>query len=214
MPENVANNVTKVLENVIENGTGQNAKALGRAAAGKTGTTDANKSAWFVGYTQQLSTSVAMFREDPESHKLLSMNGTAGVDSIHGGDIPTAVWTEYMKAALDGKPDPGFPEATKIGEVADQSGAPSPSASASASPSESASESPSASPSGPSTPPTPSTSGTCSPWDFDCEESGGNGNGGADTGGGGVTPTPTETDTGDPGNSRGNGNGGLFGGNG
>ncbi|MFC9084535.1 penicillin-binding transpeptidase domain-containing protein, partial [Streptomyces sp. NPDC057062] len=89
MPENVANNVTDVLENVIENGTAQHAKELGRRAAGKTGTTDENKSAWFVGYTQQLSTSVAMFREDPKSHKLLSMNGTAGKDSIHGGDIPT-----------------------------------------------------------------------------------------------------------------------------
>ncbi|MEU5364904.1 transglycosylase domain-containing protein [Streptomyces sp. NPDC005925] len=214
MPENVANNVTDVLQNVIKNGTGKNALALGRTAAGKTGTTDENKSAWFVGYTQQLSTSVAMFREDPESHKLLSMNGTAGVDSIHGGDIPTSVWTEYMKAALADKPDPGFPEATKIGEIADQPGAPSPSPSATASPSQSASESPSASPTGPSLPPTPSTSGTCSPWDFDCEETGGNSNGGADTGGGGVTPTPTGTATDDPGNSRGNGNGGLFGGTG
>ncbi len=126
MPENVANNVTDVLENVIENGTAQYAKELGRRAAGKTGTTDENKSAWFVGYTQQLSTAVAMFREDPKSHKLLSMNGTAGKDSIHGGDIPTQVWTEFMKVALKGASDPGFPEAEKIGEVADGVGAPSP----------------------------------------------------------------------------------------
>jgi membrane peptidoglycan carboxypeptidase len=215
MPENVANNVTDVLENVIENGTGKNAKALGRTAAGKTGTTDENKSAWFVGYTQQLSTSVAMFREDPGSHKLLSMNGTAGVDSIHGGDIPTLVWTEYMRAALEGEPDPGFPEPTKIGEVADQVGAPSPTPSVTASPTQSPSESPSPSPTEPSPTPTPSTTETCSPWDFDCEENGGNTNGGTDSGGGGdVTPTPTTTETGEPGNSRGNGNGGLFGGTG
>jgi membrane peptidoglycan carboxypeptidase len=215
MPENVANNVTDVLENVIENGTGKNAKALGRTAAGKTGTTDENKSAWFVGYTQQLSTSVAMFREDPGSHKLLSMNGTAGVDSIHGGDIPTLVWTEYMRAALEGEPDPGFPEPTKIGEVADQVGAPTPTPSVTASPTQSPSESPSPSPTEPSPTPTPSTTETCSPWDFDCEENGGNTNGGTDSGGGGdVTPTPTTTETGEPGNSRGNGNGGLFGGTG
>ncbi|MEV6962049.1 transglycosylase domain-containing protein [Streptomyces sp. NPDC051207] len=215
MPENVANNLTDVLENVIENGTGKNARALGRTAAGKTGTTDENKSAWFVGYTQQLSTAVAMFREDPESHKLLSMNGTAGVDSIHGGDIPTSVWTEYMRAALEGEPDPGFPEPTTIGEIADQAGAPSPTPSFTASPTPSPSASPSATPSEPSPTPTPSTTETCSAWDFDCEESGGNTNGGADTGGGGdVTPTPTMTETGEPGNSRGNSNGGLFGGTG
>ncbi|CAM5343271.1 peptidoglycan glycosyltransferase OS=Streptomyces albaduncus OX=68172 GN=FHS32_004464 PE=4 SV=1 [Streptomyces griseoloalbus] len=121
-----ANNVTDVLENVIENGTAQHAKELGAGRPGKTGTTDENKSAWFVGYTQQLSTAVAMFREDPKSHKLLSMNGTAGKDSIHGGDIPTQVWTEFMKVALKGTSDPGFPEAEKIGEVADGVGAPSP----------------------------------------------------------------------------------------
>ncbi|MDG9718602.1 transglycosylase domain-containing protein [Streptomyces sp. DH24] len=215
MPENVANNVTDVLENVIQNGTAKNAKALGRTAAGKTGTTDENKSAWFVGYTQQLSTSVAMFREDPGSHKLLSMNGTAGVDSIHGGDIPTLVWTEYMRAALEGQPDPGFPAATKIGEIADQVGAPSPSPSVTASPSQSASESPSASPTESSPTPTPSATETCSAWDFDCEENGGNTNGGTDTGGSGeVTPTPSTTETGDTGTSRGNGNGGFFGGTG
>jgi membrane peptidoglycan carboxypeptidase len=91
MPENVAHNVTDILENVIETGTGYKAQGLGRTAAGKTGTTDKNKSAWWVGYTQQLATSVAMFREDPKDHELLSMNGTAGEKSIHGGDVPTQI---------------------------------------------------------------------------------------------------------------------------
>jgi membrane peptidoglycan carboxypeptidase len=213
MPENVANNVTKVLENVIENGTGKNAKALGRTAAGKTGTTDENKSAWFVGYTQQLSTSVAMFRENPKSHALLSMNGTAGVDSIHGGDIPTQVWTEYMKVALKGKSDPGFPEPTPIGEVYDQVGAPSPSPSITVEPSETeteeASPSPSASESEPT--PTPSQSETCRPFEW-CGDTGGTDTGGT---GGGVTPTPTASETSGEGNGNGNGgngNGGIFGG--
>ena len=219
MPENVANNVTDVLENVIENGTAQHAKELGRRAAGKTGTTDENKSAWFVGYTQQLSTSVAMFREDPKSHKLLSMNGTAGKDSIHGGDIPTQVWTEFMKAALKGESDPGFPKAEKIGEVADGVGAPSPT------PTETETEeaSPSATPSPTETvtaPPSPTETETCGPFDFRCrdeeEANGGTGNGGADNGGtdGGVTTSPDPTETEDPGGTRGNGNGGLFGGTG
>ncbi|MFD7460604.1 MULTISPECIES: transglycosylase domain-containing protein [unclassified Streptomyces] len=214
MPDNVANNVTKVLENVIENGTGKNAKALGRTAAGKTGTTDENKSAWFVGYTQQLSTSIAMFRENPKSHALLSMNGTAGVDSIHGGDIPTQVWTEYMKVALKGKSDPGFPEPTPIGDVFDQVGAPSPTPSVTVEPSETETEEATPSPSASETSPTPSPSESkeCRPFEW-CGDDGGTDTGGT---GGDVTPTPTATvptDTGGNGNGNGgNGNGGIFGG--
>lgn len=208
MEANVANNVTDTLENVIQNGTGQNAKALGRTAAGKTGTTDSNKSAWFVGYTRQLSTSVAMFRENPKDHELLSMNGTAGVASIHGGDIPTSVWTEYMKAALKGKSDPGFPEATKIGEVNDEVGAPSPTPTVTATqPSETPTESPSPTPSDTPTTETPSPTDTCQFGWGNCQQNGGTDAGNTD---GGVTESPTPTDTTGNGNTRGNGNGGLF----
>ncbi|MET8943208.1 transglycosylase domain-containing protein [Streptomyces sp. NPDC004542] len=208
MDANVANNVTDTLENVIQNGTGQNAKVLGRTAAGKTGTTDSNKSAWFVGYTRQLSTSVAMFRENPKNHTLLSMNGTAGVESIHGGDIPTSVWTEYMKAALKGKSDPGFPDAEEIGEVHDEAGAPSPTPTVTATqPSETPTESPSPTPSDTPTTETPSPTDSCQLGWGNCQN-----DGGTDTGGttGGVTDSPTPTDTTGAGNSRGNGNGGLF----
>ncbi|MFI1419808.1 transglycosylase domain-containing protein [Streptomyces sp. NPDC020731] len=221
MPENVANNVTDTLENVIENGTGYHAQKLGRAAAGKTGTTDENKSAWWVGYTQQLSTSIAMFREDPKNHKLLSMNGTAGEDSIHGGDVPTQIWTEYMKAALKGEDDPGFPEAEKIGEIADGIGAPSPTPTVTET-EEAEEETPSAppSPTQTETTPTPTDTATCGPFDFNCEdeeETGGTDTGGTDNGGtdGGATGSPDPTTSSDTGNSRGNGNGsdgGLFGG--
>ncbi|MFI8241022.1 transglycosylase domain-containing protein [Streptomyces sp. NPDC085866] len=211
MDANIANNVTDVLENVIQNGTAQNAKALGRTAAGKTGTTDSNKSAWFVGYTQQLSTSVAMFRENPKDHELLSMNGTAGKDSIHGGDIPTLVWTEYMKAALKNANDSGFPDATEIGKVQDEAGAPSPTPSVTITPSPTPDDSPSPSPSETATSPTPTPSDSCQfGWGNNCNNTGGGtGNGGTD---GGTTPTPTATDTTgtSTGTSKGNGNGGIF----
>ncbi|MCS0601696.1 penicillin-binding protein [Streptomyces sp. LP11] len=212
---NIANNVTDVLQNVIQNGTATKAKALGRTAAGKTGTTDANKSAWFVGYTQQLSTSIAMFRENPKDHKLLSMNGTAGSDSIHGGDIPTLVWTKYMEAALKGKSDPGFPDATEIGKVQDEAGAPSPTPSISITPSDTPSDTPSPTPSKTTPSPTPTPSDTCQlGWGDDCTDNGGADNGGVDAGGtdGGPSPDPTGTETDDGGNTRGNGNGGIFGG--
>ncbi|CAL9304456.1 transglycosylase domain-containing protein [Streptomyces sp. SudanB182_2057] len=219
MDPNIANNVTDVLENVIQNGTAKKALALGRTAAGKTGTTDENKSAWFVGYTQQLSTSVAMFRENPKDHRLLSMNGTANTDSIHGGDIPTQVWTDYMKAALKGQSDPGFPKATPIGTVQNQAGAPSPTPSFTPTPSRTPSATPTPTPSKTTPTPTPSASETCGfGWGDDCGENGvGGGNGGTDGGGdgiggtdtggtdGGTFPTPTGTETTRPGNSRGAG---------
>ncbi|MEV4335817.1 transglycosylase domain-containing protein [Streptomyces sp. NPDC049590] len=239
MDPNIANNITDVLENVIQNGTGKKALELGRTAAGKTGTTDKNKSAWFVGYTQQLSTSVAMFRENPKDHKLLSMNGTAHTDSIHGGDIPTQVWTDYMKAALKGMSDPGFPKASPIGTVQDQAGAPSPTPSVIPTPSRSASDTPTPTPSKESTTPSPSASDTCGVGSGDhCEDNGnGNGTGGGNDGGigggndggggdgiggtetggttdGGTIPTPSGTESPGTGNSRGNGNGNGNGNNG
>ncbi|MFE6907246.1 transglycosylase domain-containing protein [Streptomyces erythrochromogenes] len=170
MDNAVADNVTKVLENVIENGTGKKAKKLGRPAAGKTGTTDENKSAWFVGYTPELSTSVVLFRTDPNSaeKKLISMKGVGDIPSLHGGDIPAEIWTEYMGEALKGAPVKKFPEAEDIGVTADSAGAPSPTPVAPASPSPSPSTVP---PSSPSPSPSPSKGGgrPCKPWELYCD---------------------------------------------
>ncbi|MFE2476886.1 transglycosylase domain-containing protein [Streptomyces sp. NPDC059389] len=204
MDDAIADNVTKVLENVVDNGTGTKVRKLGftRPAAGKTGTTDQNKSAWFVGYTPELSTSVALFRTDPNSKdkKLISMNGVGGVDSIHGGDIPAAIWTEYMKEALKGAPVKEFPEAEKIGVTADASGAPSPSPSFSPSPSPSM-PSPSAS-SSPPVSPSPSKGGkpTCKPWELYCipDTNGGTNNGNTNGGPGGGTGGPSGSPSGSP----------------
>ncbi|MFD5484558.1 transglycosylase domain-containing protein [Streptomyces sp. CH8.1] len=170
MDNAVADNVTKVLENVVENGTGKKAKKLGRPAAGKTGTTDENKSAWFVGYTPELSTSVVLFRTDPNSaeKKLISMKGVGDIPSLHGGDIPAEIWTEYMGEALKGKPVAEFPEAEDIGVTADSAGAPSPTPAAPATPSPSPSSIP---PSTPPPSPTPSKGGgrPCKPWELYCD---------------------------------------------
>ncbi|MCX5377189.1 transglycosylase domain-containing protein [Streptomyces sp. NBC_00091] len=204
MDDSVADNITKVLENVVENGTGTKAKKLGRPAAGKTGTTDQNKSAWFVGYTPELSTSVTLFRNDPTSKKkeLMSMNHVGGVDSIHGGDIPAAIWTEYMREALKGTPVKDFPEAEDIGVVADAAGAPQPTPSAvpsaSVSPSTSPSSSPSVSPS-----PSKGAKPSCKPrpWNLDCDPAtagttsgtGGEIDGGTTDGSTGGLPSPSPT---------------------
>ncbi|MER5452957.1 transglycosylase domain-containing protein [Streptomyces sp. NPDC002764] len=104
-----ADQVTSVLKGVVSTeGTGYLATALGRPAAGKTGTTDNNLSAWFVGYTPQLTTSVAMFAENPKSHIRVSLGTAAGIDRVNGGSYPTRIWTAYMTAALKGRPVEGF----------------------------------------------------------------------------------------------------------
>ncbi|WP_406198848.1 penicillin-binding protein [Kitasatospora sp. NBC_01560] len=112
MPEHVpvtaldrgtADAVTDVLRDVISpRGTGAAALDLGRPAAGKTGTTDSNLSAWFAGYTPELTTTVGLFRENPKTHAKEPLAGTAGYTRVNGGAFPTEIWTAYMADVLDG----------------------------------------------------------------------------------------------------------------
>ncbi|MGW0476294.1 transglycosylase domain-containing protein [Streptomyces coeruleorubidus] len=150
MPASTADSVTDVLQDVVKHGTGTNALALGRPAAGKTGTTDDYKSAWFIGYTPQLSTAVAMFKENPKNSGLQSMAGVGGYSKVFGADMPTQVWLGYMTAALQNQPVLSFSTAPPLGKGTDENGAPSPSPS----PSPSTPPTPTATPSAPS--PTPS----------------------------------------------------------
>ncbi|WP_157536409.1 transglycosylase domain-containing protein [Kitasatospora mediocidica] len=147
----VADNITDVLQGVVQRGTGTKAKALGRPVAGKTGTTDKGVSAWFDGYTPQLATAVSMFREDPANPKLLSLTGTGGaVGGFYGGNLPTEIFTEYMKAALANVPSTDFPTPESVNTEVDASGAPS---TASPSPSASATATDTATAPAPSTAP-------------------------------------------------------------
>ncbi|NLU76115.1 penicillin-binding protein [Streptomyces sp. HNM0575] len=153
----VADNVTNVLETVVQNGTGTTARGLGRPAAGKTGTTDDNKSAWFTGYTPQLSTSIGMWRvnDKAKTQRFQKMYGVGGQDSIHGASFPAEIWTKYMTGALQGTYAKPFPTPEPIGEPVFGAGA-SPSPTPTPTPSETPSQDPSQSPSG-----SPSPSGTC-----------------------------------------------------
>ncbi|MFF4758802.1 transglycosylase domain-containing protein [Streptomyces sp. NPDC001292] len=210
----VADNVTDILKTVVEKGTGTNAQLPGREVAGKTGTTDGNKSAWFVGYTPQLSTAIGMFRLDDneknKSRKFEEMYGTGGQDKIHGASFPSEIWHDYMLEALQGAPAEKFPKPEPIGEIVNA--APSPTPTPSATPTEEASPTPSPTPSEVEPSPTPSPSRSRCGF-FGCNDNGGEtGAGGAD---GGITPTPSPTDSGGSGDgngggSKGNGNGGSF----
>jgi membrane peptidoglycan carboxypeptidase len=104
----VADTVSYALNKVVTSGTGGTALALGRPAAAKTGTTDDNKSAWFVGYTPQLAAAVLMAKEDANGIPV-SLSGTGGVSTVTGGSYPAAIWTAFMAGALDGLPIEDFP---------------------------------------------------------------------------------------------------------
>lgn len=104
----VANTVTYALNKVVTHGTGFEALKLGRPAAGKTGTTDDNKSAWFSGYTPQLATAVLMAKEDADGQPI-SMSGTGGMKTVTGGSFPARIWVAFMKAALADEPTMEFP---------------------------------------------------------------------------------------------------------
>ncbi|MFJ9675142.1 transglycosylase domain-containing protein [Streptomyces sp. NPDC101221] len=214
----VADNVTDVLKTVVEDGTGSNAQLPGREVAGKTGTTDGNKSAWFVGYTPQLSTAISMYRypddETIKNRTFLEMYGTGGEKKIHGASFPSTIWQDYMSDAVKNLKVEGFPEPEPIGEVVNDtpSPTPTPTPSASASKTEEASPSPTPSPSDTQNSPSPpAPSNTCGVFEWNCddESNGGNGNGGNGPGGseGSGSPSPTSSDTGEEGDSNGNSRG-------
>ncbi|MBO3682369.1 transglycosylase domain-containing protein [Streptomyces sp. NEAU-YJ-81] len=168
-----ADSVTSVLTGVVDDGTGQAVRQQGQAVAGKTGTSDDNKSAWFSGYTPDLVTSVGMFGEGKK--KQVSLKGTAGGGRVNGGDFPARIWAAYTQTALNGKKASKFDLDTDMGAAvkpppspssSDTSESPSSSPSASESTSESPSSSPSASEStseSPSSSPSGSPSGDTSP---------------------------------------------------
>ena len=159
-----ADTVTSVLEGVISpGGTGYLALGLDRPAAGKTGTTDGNKSAWFVGYTPQLVTAVGLFGENSKTHHQESLADAAGIARVNGGSFPTAIWTAYMTKALAGKPvaefDLKIPKDTSGQGSATGTATPSGGASATAT----APATPSGGPSGSLPPTVPPTSASTTP---------------------------------------------------
>ncbi len=103
--------LTYALKAVVTGGTGGAARALGRPAAGKTGTSQSNASAWFSAYTPQLSASVALFRDSASE----SLNGIGGLTSVTGGTFPAKIWTAFMKGALKGQEILTFPAPSNIG---------------------------------------------------------------------------------------------------
>ena len=89
--EDAARYLTWMMMQVIDNGTGTRAKLPGREAAGKTGTTQAARDAWFVGFTADYVAGVWMGYDD-----------NTPLSGVTGGGLPAEIWKEVMVRVHDG----------------------------------------------------------------------------------------------------------------
>ncbi|MFE9178256.1 transglycosylase domain-containing protein [Streptomyces sp. NPDC007126] len=108
MSEKTADTVNTLLQGVVDSGTGKAAGLTDRANAGKTGTTDERKNAWFVGYTPNLSGAVWV---GSASQQVQMKNITIGGqyhELVFGGAVPGPIWKDAMTGALAGKDSPSF----------------------------------------------------------------------------------------------------------
>jgi penicillin-binding protein 1A len=101
----VARTMTAMLEEVIQFGTGIQAKALGRPAAGKTGTTQDYTDAWFVGFTPQITAGVWVGFDD----KQISLG-----KKETGARAALPIWLEFMQGATAGTPVMDFPNVVTL----------------------------------------------------------------------------------------------------
>ncbi|OKJ00672.1 penicillin-binding protein [Streptomyces sp. CB01249] len=103
-----ADTTTSILQSVVEGGTGTAARGAGRPAAGKTGTAEEDRAAWFAGYTPDLATVIAVMGQDPSTGAQKSLYGALGLPRINGGGAPAETWAQYTGAALKGTPAEDF----------------------------------------------------------------------------------------------------------
>ncbi|MFE2018613.1 transglycosylase domain-containing protein [Streptomyces sp. NPDC059499] len=96
-----ADTTTSVLRSVVDGGTGTAAQAANRPAAGKTGTAEEDKAAWFAGYTPDLATVIAVMGQDPDTGVQKPLYGALGLARINGGGAPAQTWAAYTAAALE-----------------------------------------------------------------------------------------------------------------
>ncbi|MFI1509985.1 transglycosylase domain-containing protein [Streptomyces sp. NPDC020597] len=103
MSEKTADTINTLLSGVVDSGTGKQAGLSGRDNAGKTGTTDSRKNAWFVGYTPNLSGAVWVGSATQKVEMTNIWIGGRYHPEVYGGDTPGPIWRDAMTGALEGK---------------------------------------------------------------------------------------------------------------
>ncbi|MFF7161067.1 transglycosylase domain-containing protein [Streptomyces sp. NPDC008086] len=108
MSEQTADTINNLLQGVVDSGTGKEAGLTDRDSAGKTGTTDERRNAWFVGYTPNLSGAVWVGSATQKVKMRNIYIGGVYNDLVYGGRVPGPIWRDAMIGALDGKPVENF----------------------------------------------------------------------------------------------------------
>jgi len=106
--------VTNMMMDVIQSGTGRRAKSIGRPLAGKTGTTNSYRDAWFVGYSPNLATGV-----------WVGFDGVRTLGRLESGaHAALPIWTDYMAKALEPLPVTTFtiPDGIRFAQVDTETG--------------------------------------------------------------------------------------------
>jgi penicillin-binding protein 1A len=96
--QDAARQLTYMMSRVIEEGTGRRAKLDAHEAAGKTGTTQAARDAWFIGFTADYVTGVWMGYDD-----------NTPLTGVTGGGLPAEIWHEVMTRVEEGLPSTPLP---------------------------------------------------------------------------------------------------------
>jgi membrane peptidoglycan carboxypeptidase len=112
----LAATITDILRGVVDHPGGTAfGMGLGRPSAGKTGTVDDYKAAWFAGYTPQLAAAVWVGHPvSPEQHPLRNVTiGGHFYSRVFGATVPAPIWHDTLMAALSGVPAVGFPRPDK-----------------------------------------------------------------------------------------------------
>jgi penicillin-binding protein 1A len=116
---NVAAQLTHALQGVVQYGTGTAASLGARPVAGKTGTAEDFKDAWFCGYVPQLATCVWVGYPKGE----ISLYNVEGVAAVAGGTLPATIWHNFMTGAVGNLPVKDFPTADlNVGSIISGSG--------------------------------------------------------------------------------------------
>ncbi|MGW8761766.1 transglycosylase domain-containing protein [Streptomyces sp. NPDC055815] len=145
-----ADTATQAMTGVVKSGSGFRA-AGDYEAAGKTGTSENNRSAWFVGYTPELVTAVGLFGEDAQGNQV-TLTDTINEGRANGGRTPAQIWGDYTERALNGGSDATFDLETD--GAAPDGTLPEPTESSEAPATEEPTEEPTTAPTGPTAPPT------------------------------------------------------------
>ncbi len=107
----VADTVTAVLRGTIDGPSPFRTAGradLGRPAAGKTGSTNESKAAWFAGYVPQLAASVWVGRPVPEPLRNITIGGQY-FGQVYGGSLPAPLWSEILRPVLQPVPVADLP---------------------------------------------------------------------------------------------------------